>query len=352
VSIAQATLNQTSSHVAPYLGAGKFLDQRFMIPALVDRVMAWPHLRNAFYLDLAKYDKNAFMPGVDDLPNNLIMLVQVNQYFIDSVMAGANFEMNRELLWRGFPTDLRGTPFQRFWGRTSASGELLDDMQPMHQWNAQPLGQRTDANMTDPNRVALLVRGQLLRRYPNTAVYAWKKRTTPPANPDDVTQLMKNASGSPASGAIQWPVFTGFIAPDITFFGFDIDREEVDDWCFVLEEQMSEPRFGFDVDLVPAGQPQGAKPKSRGLLTSTLERLKQPGNALLASGFNAYQTLSWSHIGVAAGGFTSVGALMNPSVPGFQSFPALAANATSADIAKVLLQLPFRAYYLGSDLKT
>jgi hypothetical protein len=74
-------------------------------------------LRNAMYKDLADYDKNAFMPGVDDLPQDLIMLVQVNQYFIDAVMDGANVEMNRELLWRGFPTDLRGTPFQRFWDR-------------------------------------------------------------------------------------------------------------------------------------------------------------------------------------------------------------------------------------------
>ena len=131
------------------------------------------------------------MPGVDDLPQDLIMLVQVNQFFIDAVMAGANFEMNRELLWRGFPTDLRGTPFQRFWGRVGLNAEgrldLLNDMEPMHRWLSQPLGLRTDENMQDPDRIALLVRGQLLRRYPNTAVYAWKKRTTP-ANPDPASR--------------------------------------------------------------------------------------------------------------------------------------------------------------------
>jgi hypothetical protein len=37
-------------------------------------------------------------------------------------------------------------------------------------------------------------------------------------------------------------VFSGFIPPDVTFFGFDIDKEQVAEWCFVLEEQMSEPR--------------------------------------------------------------------------------------------------------------
>ena len=90
-----------------------------MIPALFDRVMAWPKLPEALYQRLAAYDKNAFMPGVDGIPQDLVMLVRVNQHFIDSFMVGANVSMNGELLWRGFPTDLRGTPFQRFWDRVS-----------------------------------------------------------------------------------------------------------------------------------------------------------------------------------------------------------------------------------------
>ena len=76
------------------------------------------------------------------------------------------------------------------------------------------------------------------------------------------------------------------------------------------------------------------------------------GNALLVSGYNAYKALSWSHIGVAAGGFTTIASLVSPPNKPFASFPTLAANATAADFAKVLLQEPFRAYYLGSDLKT
>ncbi len=174
----------------------------------------------------------------------------------------------------------------------------------MHQWRAQPLGLRTDENMTDPNRIALLVRGQLLRRYPNTAVYAWKKRTTP-ANPDpespDHTQLLKDAIGNPPNAAaIQQPVFAGVIPPDITFFGFDIDKQDVAKWCFVLEEQMSEPRFGFDVDVPAQGQPAPVKPQ-RSALRSALVQMAVPNNALLAGGYNAYKALSWSHVGVVAG---------------------------------------------------
>lgn len=349
VSVAQAALGKSTPHVARYLGSSATADLRFMIPALFDRVMAWPHLHKALYADLVAYDRNAFMPGVDDLPQDLIMLVQVNQFFIDAVMAGANHEMNRELLWRGFPTDLRGTPFQRFWR------QRLDDMEPMHLWNAQPLGLRDDPNLTDPNRVALLVRGQLLRRYPNTAVYAWRKRTTP-ANPDpndpDHTQLKKTPDGGAAPIDIQQPVFQGVIPPDITFFGFDIDKEDVGQWCFVLEEQMTEPRFGFDVDVPVPGQPQGAKPLQRSALKTALIQMATPGNALLAGGYNAYKALSWSHLQVQEGLNFSIAQLINPPNQPFADFPALAANATAADIAKALLQQPFRAYYLGNDLAT
>jgi hypothetical protein len=347
VSIADAALGTTTPHVARFLGQNAQADLRFMIPALFDRVMAWPHLRNALYADLVAYDRNAFMPGVDDLPQDLIMLVQVNQFFIDALMAGANVEMNRELLWRGFPTDLRGTPFQRFWRRNA------DDMDPMHLWKAQPLGRRTDPHMTDPDRIALLVRGQLLRRYPNTAVYAWKRRTTPaspdPASPDH-TQLMKDADGHPPAGAIQLPVFQGVIPPDITFFGFDIDKGDVGQWCFVLEEQMSEPRFGFDVDVPAPGQPQGGKPLQRSALKSALIQMATPGNALLAGGYNAYKALSWSHLQVPAGANFSIASLIAPPDKPFASFPTLGANPTAADIAKALLQQPFRAYYVGADL--
>ena len=52
----------------------------------------------------------------------------------------------------------------------------------------------------------------------------------------EVPEVQKNAQGQPPNPKtdIQTPVFAGFIAPDITFFGFDIDRDDVADWCFVL----------------------------------------------------------------------------------------------------------------------
>ena len=351
VSVSNLAANTANEFVASHLSLNDALArQRFMIPALFDRVMAWPKLPEALYERLAKYDKNAFMPGVDGIPQDLVMLVRVNQHFIDSFMAGANFEMNSELLWRGFPTDLRGTPFQRFWGRLLLGPAPayplipLDDMQPMHLWGPQPLGNRVDPVAGDPDRVALLVRGQLLRRYPNTSVYAWKKT-------NGADTLLKDADGQRPDGAVELPVFSGVIGEDITFFGFDIDHDQIEKWCFVLEEQMTEPRFGFDVEEPVADQPRTG-PKRRAVLLDTLTKLEANVATPLYQNYNPYKALSWTHVDVQAGAFASVANLVQVPNKPFASFPTLSTTPTAAEIAKALLQQPFRAYFIGSDLKT
>ena len=69
-----------------------------------------------------------FLPGVGMLPNDFIMAVKTNPRFVEALMLGANHEMGRELLWQGFPTDSRGTPFQHFWQRFDDE----DDIAPIH----------------------------------------------------------------------------------------------------------------------------------------------------------------------------------------------------------------------------
>jgi hypothetical protein len=356
VSIAEAAIGKPSAHVSSHLLATTAATKlRFVIPALFDRVMAYPHLREPMYRALAEHDPEAFMPGIGNLPPDLIMLVQVNQAFIDSYMVGANFEMNRELLWRGFPTDLRGTPFQRFWGRVKGRSdgtlESLDDMEAIHLWGQQKLGARVDPNITDPDRVALIIKGRLLQRYPNTAVYAWKRLKNVAADKSKLVQ----------PPVVQTPVFAGFIKPDVTFFGFDIDRGKIEDWCFVVEEQMTEPRFGFDIPLPAEGGGgagrMGAKPRAALLDARTQFALGNAAStefkALQSRGFNAWKTLSWSDLKVDAGAHVSIGALAALSQPAnqpFANFPGLVATPTAAEIAQALLQEPFRAYWEGPDL--
>ena len=48
------------------------------------------------------------------------------------------------------------------------------------------------------------------------------------------------------------PLFRGSLQPDVTFFGFDVDPADAaadPGWYFVIEQQPTEPRFGFDVEV-------------------------------------------------------------------------------------------------------
>ena len=98
-----------------------------------------------------------------------------------------------------------------------------------------------------------LIRGQLLKRFPNTIIYAHEK--------DATLNKLKEPSGTPslhpASDLHRLDPARHHLrrVPEI-----NADSEtEIKKWCIVLEEQMTEPRFGFDEpDRPPAGRAQPA----------------------------------------------------------------------------------------------
>ena len=110
----------------------------------------------------------------------------------------------------------------------------------MHQWAA-------DRSLVDvaggESNLVLLIRGELLRRYPNTVVLAIP--ASGPGTPSSDETMVKRA------------IFAGFLDPDVTFFGFDLvddDLRQGDGWFFALQEQITEPRFGLDESPTrPAG---------------------------------------------------------------------------------------------------
>ena len=77
--------------------------------------MAAPEIDMPVYDYLARLDPERFLPGVGEIPDEAITLLETNPRFVEALLVGLNDEMNRELLWRAFPTDQRGTPFRRFW---------------------------------------------------------------------------------------------------------------------------------------------------------------------------------------------------------------------------------------------
>src|SRR5205085_5715922 len=92
--------------------------------------------------------------------------------------------------------------------------------------------------------LVLLVRGEVLRRYPGTLIYA--QRAQGPVGERILAEEQRR------------PVFGGRLDPDVAFFGFDLALDDVrgdatnPGWFFVFEEQASEPRFGLDVSAEQA----------------------------------------------------------------------------------------------------
>jgi hypothetical protein len=183
-------------------------------------------------------DPSRFMPGVGDVPNDSMMLLETNPRFVEALLVGLNYEMNRELLWREYPTDQRGTPFKHFWGWSDGGA----DVQPINTWApANLLGANSRGGAG--GQIVMLVRGRLLKRYPNTSIYAWRSANGRLINPPQASDVKK-------------PVFTGVLGTDIAFAGFDLTDTDLttgDGWFFVLQQQPTEPRFGFDEGT---GEPQ------------------------------------------------------------------------------------------------
>ncbi|WP_206059461.1 hypothetical protein, partial [Nonomuraea zeae] len=234
--------------------------------------MAYPVFDLPTYQALLDLGVDAFVPNLSLLPANSITLLENNREFIESYLAGLNHEMARELLWREYPTDQRGTPFRQFWDPGAAlpvPGETPQqrrergyDIPPMHTWPLDGLlggnGNRPPAVGPRKNDLVLAIRGELLKKYPTAAVYAHKAAW--PTGNDGLPDLTKERTladvpdgAVPARDRIRLPLYEAKIEPDIYLLGFDLDAEEAigsppDDagWFFVLKERPGDPRFGLD----------------------------------------------------------------------------------------------------------
>src|SRR5262249_2705933 len=148
------------------------------------------------------------MPGLDKFPLNRCGLFECNQTFVEAYMVGLNHEMAREMLWREFPADLRQTFFRQFWDKrdTPAAFGSLKDIRPIAEWgNPTPFGDPSHRVGASANLLFFVLRGDLLRKYPNTVVFMQPAiRQTNGRVPDD-TQPLK------------LPVVAARLAQDIFF---------------------------------------------------------------------------------------------------------------------------------------
>ncbi len=313
----------------------------FEVERIVE-VMAYPHFKQPMYEPLRDLSTELFVPNLNLIPPNTLSLMVTNQPFIESYMVGLNHEFSRELLWREYPTDQRGSYFRQFWdvdGYVNKENlpakdleQKLKDIPEIHRWGRRTqLGDHNHREAGgDKEQLVLVIRGDLLKRYPNTIVYAMRaKWDTDPNHLNNLVLFDETGENLALNDPnILYPLYKAEVKPDITFLGFDLTIEEAkghDDlaetaearatipanqlgWFFVIKEVPGEPRFGLDEELTTA-----------------------------TDGFK-WDNMSWKNLGDAVPLIDAAGTIA-PNPPGTNPHN-INWNSNSADLAYILYQKP------------
>jgi len=303
-------------------------------PDPIEPIMDAPDIPFPMYKPLRDISPELMVPNLNLIPQNTITLLETNQPFIEAYMVGVNHEMAREFKWREYPTDQRGSPMRQFWDVNGVVNtevdlppdvlaESLKDIKPIHAWRRTAELGMNGRFGPDSERLVLVIRGDLLKKYPNAVIYAAEARW--PDNPlEPQRELTENE---------KYPLFGAEIAPDLTFLGFDLKEEEAKGspnrgdnqpgWFFVIKERPGEPRFGLDAADRPA--------------TSRAEK---------------WDDLSWGHLAATEAEFQGLSFVevtegMNPNQPKLPHNTVISENpdsvfwgTNSAEMAHILYQVP------------
>ncbi len=221
----------------------------------IREIMAAPSFPQPMYAPLRDLSVQYVMPGADLIPNDSVGLIQANHAFIEAYLVGLSHELARQLLFAGYPTDCMGTYFRQFWDVSGylpqagdpadpqALAELLKDIPPIVTWPlSDGLGQHENRPATVPDPIVLIVRGELLRRYPDAVIYAAKAKL------DDGQRTIDD------SAPTLHPIFSGLLTPDMNFFGFNLSAAAArggqpgapQGYFIVFQQHPAGPRFGLE----------------------------------------------------------------------------------------------------------
>jgi len=277
-------------------------------------VIWYPEFHRPMYHFLRSMSQEYILPGLENVPQNTVGLLQTNRRFIEAFMVGLNHEMASELRWREFPTDMRGSYFRSFWDtsiysldenekaafrNTGIAAKLLEEIQKKYGADFNTLqkientytsGDPTETEKEVADAYESAVEKWLLTRDEDKDIdrlARWKSGNRLGDNPvpgnltnleEDQNRLVllvrgellqkfsntliylvkKKADGKPdfSKEAVRThPVFEGALPPDIVFIGFPIKGENAAEYFVIFEERMTELRFGLDE--TPEGKEPG-----------------------------------------------------------------------------------------------
>ena len=309
---------RVNARLAAGSGIPAWLRPGWLVDGRVEPVMAHPRFHYPMYEPLDRYDRDWMVPGLGLIrQGEMVTVLETNNRFIEAYMVGLNHEMARELLWRGYPTDQRGTYFDSFW---TGQRELVADLHELP-WRSGALSTHIDPKLQ--GRLVFLVRGELVRRYPGAVAHVVRQAI------DDAGHALTDNGVPLFEGATELTprktLFHIVLPPNLLLAGFDMARTDLDvpgeTWWFTLSENPTEPRFGLDDSR------QG--PISR-------------------------DNLAFSDFGLTPGGFldaTQAYPSVDFSEPPSNPPPDRSQwGTTSAQMAYLLFQLPARAAFLAKRM--
>jgi hypothetical protein len=165
---------------------------------------------------------------------------------------------------------MRGSYFRQFWDvkgviaptTSSEDANSLKDIEPIHTWDkTNQLGKNNARDKEgDSEQLVFVVRGDLLKKFPNTLIYAQKAFKDTKGK----WYINKDLDDTALAKEVRFPLYQADIPPDIKLLGFDLTVneaagvDEVSDfagnkegWFFVIAEVPGEPRFGMDISFDP-----------------------------------------------------------------------------------------------------
>lgn len=223
--------------------------------------MAYPEIDQPMYELLKEISPDYIIPNLHKLPENSATVMKVNMRFLESLFVGLNHEMSRELLWREYPTDQRGSYIRTFWDKSDSIGTPTEENNydinnELHAWNAG-LG---DNNESEISYLVLVLRGKLLQKFPDTVIFAQQAEFVNPLTGTPTQQQIKDAPRKlKTNGLSIFPEFTAKLGTDVTLVAFNMTRQTAlgqngdgdylasdAGYYFALQERPGQLRFGAD----------------------------------------------------------------------------------------------------------
>ncbi len=197
-------------------------------------VMIHPDFLDPTFFYLRELSVDYVLPAAGSLAKNSISCFYSNQAFEEAFLLGMNTEMGRELMWREYPTDQRGSYFRKFWDQTELPKKedlkkKYYDIEDIDKWKGK-LGQNHKAGKSP--MLVFAIKGSLMQTYPDTDVYLQKI----------------GAAGKPAD-EVKRQQMSSWLTDDTYLVGFSgIKKEDLKNYYLVFRQKPLSLQFSKNAE--------------------------------------------------------------------------------------------------------